>query len=72
MATIKEKVGVLIKETRRLKGFSQKQLAEAIGSEQEHISKLENGKVNPSLDYLEKIANALGRNISIFFENNSM
>lgn len=51
---------------RRLKkGWSQTQLAEAIGSRQPVISKLERGEGNPSLRTLQKIAQALDLSLQV-------
>ena len=53
-----------IKKMRRNRGLSQKQLAELIGVEQQHVSRWENGKHRPSIDILMKIAEILNCNIS--------
>lgn len=42
------------------KGLTQTQLAELIGLDQSHISKLETGTTKPSYDTLTKLAAALG------------
>ena len=50
----------------RLKrGWSQTQLAEAIGSRQPVISRLERGEGNPSLQTLHKIAKALDLSLQV-------
>lgn len=49
-----------IKEHRKLKGMTQKELAEAVGIKQVNISQYENGTKNPKLERLKKIANVLG------------
>ncbi|MBI9014643.1 MAG: helix-turn-helix transcriptional regulator [Clostridiales bacterium] len=49
------------------KGLSQKQLAELIGTKQSAISRLESGNSNPSVEFLSKIAHALGKNLHISF-----
>ncbi len=46
-------------------GWSQTKLAEAIGSRQPVISKLERGEGNPSLQTLHKIANALDLSLQV-------
>jgi ribosome-binding protein aMBF1 (putative translation factor) len=53
-----ELVRAIIKE-RTKRGWTQAQLAEAIGSRQPVISRLEQGSANPSLGTLRKIAKAL-------------
>lgn len=47
------------------RGWSQTKLAEAIGSRQPVISRLERGEGNPSLSTLHKIANALDLSLQI-------
>lgn len=49
------------------KGISQKELAEKIGTKQSAIARFESGNVNPSLEFLQKIALAMGRRLSIQF-----
>ncbi len=46
-------------------GMSQKQLAALTGIDQSDISKIERGVANPSVATLERIANALGGQLSI-------
>ena len=53
-----EVVRTIIKH-RLKRGWSQTQLAEAIGSRQPVISRLERGDGNPSLQTLQRIADAL-------------
>ena len=47
------------------RGWSQTKLAEAIGSRQPVISRLERGEGNPSLQTLHKIANALDLSLQV-------
>ena len=48
-------------------GLSQQELAEKINTKQSAISRLESGDYNPSLEFLTKIANALGKELHISF-----
>lgn len=48
--------------------LSQKQLSELTGIDQSDISKIERGTYNPSVATLERIANALGRRLTISIE----
>ena len=48
-------------------GLSQKELAEKIGTKQSAISRLENDDYNPSVKFLDKVANALGKKLEIRF-----
>lgn len=68
MKTGKEKLGARIKEFRKARGLSQEQLAEIIGIEQKHVSRLEVGKSYPTIDRLEKLALALNVPMGRFFD----
>jgi ribosome-binding protein aMBF1 (putative translation factor) len=59
-----ELVKTIIRE-RVKRGWSQTQLAEAIGSAQPVISRLEQGNGNPSLSTLQKIAKALDLSLQV-------
>lgn len=59
-----ELVKTIIRE-RINRGWSQTQLAEAIGSRQPVISRLEQGNGNPSLSTLHKIAKALNLSLQV-------
>ena len=48
-------------------GISQAQLSTITGITQPDISKLENGKANPSISTLKKIASAFGKKLVIQF-----
>jgi DNA-binding XRE family transcriptional regulator len=50
---------------RRKKNLTQKDLAELIGTKQSNISRLESGNYNPSLDFLQKIASAMGKKLEV-------
>jgi len=49
------------------KKITQKQLAKKMGTTQSALSRFEMGGVNPSLNFLKKIAKALGTKLSIRF-----
>jgi len=68
MKTTKELLGARIKELRKAKGLSQEKLSEKVGIDSKHLSRIEVGKSYPSLDTLEKIANALHVEIKDLFE----
>ena len=57
---MKQIIGERIKQN-----LTQKELAEKMGTKQANISKLENGNANPSLEFLKKLANALGKKLEI-------
>lgn len=48
-------------------GMSQSQLSQKTGITQPDISKLENGKANPSIATLKKVARAFGKKLSVQF-----
>ena len=50
---------------RREKKLTQKGLAELIGTKQSNISRLESGNYNPSLDFLQKVASAMGKKLEV-------
>lgn len=50
---------------RKEQNISQAELAGRIGTQKSNISRLESGNYNPTLDMLIKIAQALGKNLSI-------
>ena len=47
--------------------LTQKELADRIGIKQSNISRLESGNYNPSLDFLKKVAQGLGKELHIEF-----
>jgi len=50
---------------RKKKKLTQKDLAELIGTKQSNISRLESGNYNPSLDLLNRIAIAMGKELEV-------
>lgn len=53
--------------------ISQKELAERTGLKQSNISRLESGNYNPSIEFLQKVAKGLGKELHIEFrESNSL
>ena len=50
---------------RRERNLTQKDLAELIGTKQSNISRLESGNYNPSIDFLNKIAQAVGKTLEL-------
>ena len=58
--------GTKIKEIRKQKGLTQKQLGDLCGIADSNIRKYENGKQNPKIETLQKIADALETPITEF------
>ena len=50
---------------RKEKNLTQRDLAELIGTKQSNISRLESGNYNPTLDLLNKIALAVGKELEV-------
>jgi len=50
---------------RREKNLTQKGLAQLIGTKQSNISRLESGNYNPSMDFLQKLATAMGKRLEV-------
>ena len=46
-------------------GLTQAQLAERIGTKQSNISRLEGGNYNPTLEFLQKVADGLEKELHI-------
>lgn len=57
-----------ILEARVKKGITQAQLANKIGTKQSAIARIESGNANPSIGFLQKLAEALGKRLVIKFE----
>ena len=55
-------------ENRKAMGITQKELAKRMGTAQANISRFESGNYNPSLAFLQKMAESLGKNLKISFE----
>lgn len=56
----------IIKE-RNAQNLTQQEFANKLGIKQSNISRLESGNYNPSMDFLQKIARALGKELHIEF-----
>lgn len=57
-----------ILEARVKKGMTQEKLANKIGTKQSAIARIESGRANPSIGFLQKLADALGKKLVIRFE----
>lgn len=54
-------------DARRRDGVTQKVLAERVGTKQSVISRLESGRANPTVGFLQKLAQALDTRLEIRF-----
>ncbi len=59
----KAKIGALIQESRMHRGFTQAQLAEALGTSQSAINRIEKGGQNISLEMIARISDVLSHDI---------
>ena len=57
--------GYQVARLRMLRGWTQAQLAEMVGTQQPSIARLENGSSIPSLSFLNKVATALNAKIEL-------
>lgn len=63
--TPKQSVARQLKEVRKAQGITQAYLAELVGTKKSNISRLESGRYNPSLDFLAKVADGLGKQLQV-------
>jgi transcriptional regulator with XRE-family HTH domain len=69
-ANTKTLLGQKIKELRKARGLSQDRLSEKIDIDSKHLSRIEVGHNFPSLDTLQKLADALHVELKDLFEFN--
>lgn len=62
----KAKIGNLIQESRQHRGYTQAQLAEALGTSQSAINRIEKGGQNISLEMIARISEVLSHDIMTF------
>ena len=60
-----------IRALRERKGLSQRELAELVGTTQSAIARLEGGRISPSLPTLDRIAAALGAEVTVTITDTS-
>ena len=61
----RQEIAAQLRQVRQEQGMTQERLAEKVGTRKSNISRLESGRYNPSLDFLEKVAGGLGREIEV-------
>ena len=69
MADDSEEIGERIKELRKSKKVSQKELAQKTGLSIGSIQGYEQGRYNPKLEAIVKIAGALGVDLKVFYDD---
>lgn len=65
---IKEQAGYLIRETRKAKGYTQKEMGEKMGITEATFNRYENGTANLSIETIQKVAEAFGMKVRLIFE----
>ncbi len=65
---IEYEVARAVLEARVNRGLSQKELAAKLNTKQSVISRVENAKTKPSLDFLERLAGVLGYSLQVHFK----
>lgn len=63
-AVLKDVAGQL-RSVRKSLGITQEILAERVGTKKSNISRLESGRYNPSLEFLVKVAEGLGKKVQV-------
>jgi transcriptional regulator with XRE-family HTH domain len=64
----RKRVAVNVQRLRRERGLSQEELGARARVHQTYLSQVESAKRNPSIDVIERLANALGVDISALFK----
>ena len=57
-----------LKDARKSMNLTQEVLADMVGTQKSNISRMESGKYNPTLDFLVKVANSMGKEINIHLD----
>lgn len=66
-----KKLGTKLRELRKLKQLSLKQLAEKAGCASSYLSMIENGKIDPGISRLKKIADSLDVTLVDLFQDST-
>ena len=61
-------VAYQLKTTRKELNLTQQSLADKAGTQKSNISRMESGKYNPSLDFLVKVADCMGKKLDIHLD----
>lgn len=57
-----------IDRARKEQNMTRAELAKRVGTQKSNISRFESENYNPSLDFLAKVAEALGKNLNVQFK----
>lgn len=69
MKTDDKKTYLSIAEARKARNISQLELSKMSGIIQADISRIENGKANPTINVLKRLAEAMEMTLNIYFED---
>lgn len=64
MLDIQRQVGERVRHLRRLRGFTQEELADASGIHRAHLGEIERGDIDPTILTLQKIGHGLKVKVS--------
>ncbi|MCF0131149.1 MAG: helix-turn-helix transcriptional regulator [Pseudobutyrivibrio sp.] len=67
-AIARQDVASKMKDMRLSMNLTQQDLADRSGTQKSNISRMESGKYNPSLDFLVKVADSMGKHVLVKFE----
>lgn len=67
-SNLSQQLGICIRTLRQETGLSQVEFGEKCGFYQTYLSRVENGKANPTINALEVIANGLGITVFDLFD----
>ncbi len=65
---LSKQLGACIRDLRQQTGLSQVEFGERCGFYQTYLSRIENGRANPTINAIEVIANALGMTVFELYE----
>ena len=68
MKPLNKKIGEKLKKIRTQKGMSQGDIAKKLGVHRSYISGIERGIRNPTVKNIERLADALGVDVSALFQ----
>lgn len=64
-----QRTGDIYKQYRKELGLTQSELGKRAGISQPNITRFESGNYNPSLEFLVKIAGAMGKKVKVTLED---
>ncbi len=64
----RESIALEVKANRLQLNMTQQSLADLSGTKKSNISRMESGNYNPSLDFLVKVAESMGKQISVHLD----